>query len=92
MLVQHYIIGCILICLLIDMCVTESDTRDSSTPISHHKLTDCDSACAYRCSLSSRPNLCKRACRTCCTHCRRVPPGTDGYANQTTCGGALKCP
>ncbi|CAA6661577.1 unnamed protein product [Spirodela intermedia] len=37
---------------------------------------DCARACAGRCRLSSRPNLCKRACGTCCSRCNCVPPGT----------------
>ncbi|KAF5740857.1 gibberellin-regulated protein 1-like [Tripterygium wilfordii] len=60
---------------------------------------DCDSACDVRCRLSSRPNLCKRACGTCCARCKCVPPGTYGhydtcpcYANMTTHGGRHKCP
>ncbi|GMH16544.1 hypothetical protein Nepgr_018385 [Nepenthes gracilis] len=60
---------------------------------------DCAAACAARCQLSSRPNLCKRACGTCCARCNCVPPGTSGnqdvcpcYYNQTTRGGKRKCP
>ncbi|XP_031495320.1 gibberellin-regulated protein 11-like [Nymphaea colorata] len=60
---------------------------------------DCDAACGVRCSLSSRPNLCKRACGTCCFRCHCVPSGTAGhyeecpcYASQTTHGGVRKCP
>ncbi|CAO1943599.1 unnamed protein product [Urochloa humidicola] len=57
---------------------------------------ECGSACAARCSLSSRPNLCQRAC---CARCHCVPPGTSGnhhvcpcYAAITTSGGRPKCP
>ncbi|XP_073001092.1 gibberellin-regulated protein 11-like [Typha latifolia] len=60
---------------------------------------DCDSACGGRCRLSSRPNYCTRACRTCCGRCNCVPSGTSGnydqcpcYANLTTHGGRKKCP
>ncbi|KAK9714254.1 hypothetical protein RND81_06G081800 [Saponaria officinalis] len=60
---------------------------------------DCGAACVARCRLSSRPNLCKRACGTCCDRCGCVPPGTSGnqqvcpcYFNQTTHGGKRKCP
>ncbi|XP_038899682.1 gibberellin-regulated protein 1-like isoform X1 [Benincasa hispida] len=60
---------------------------------------DCGGACASRCKLSSRPNLCKRACGTCCARCSCVPPGTSGgydacpcYASMTTHGGRRKCP
>nr|AEX55233.1 cold-regulated gibberellin-regulated protein 1 LTCOR12 [Allium sativum] len=61
--------------------------------------TNCGGLCAVRCSKSSRPNLCKRACGTCCARCNCVPPGTYGnyntcpcYATMTTRGGARKCP
>ncbi|KMT00250.1 hypothetical protein BVRB_1g016100 isoform A [Beta vulgaris subsp. vulgaris] len=60
---------------------------------------DCGAACVARCRLSSRPNLCHRACGTCCARCGCVPPGTSGnqelcpcYYNQTTHGGKRKCP
>ncbi|KAL8126332.1 gibberellin-regulated protein 11-like [Apium graveolens] len=60
---------------------------------------DCGGLCAYRCHLSSRPNLCNRACGTCCARCNCVPPGTSGnedvcpcYAHMTTHGGRHKCP
>ncbi|CAN1127279.1 Gibberellin-regulated protein 1 [Linum perenne] len=61
--------------------------------------SDCGSACKARCQLSSRPNLCHRACGTCCKRCSCVPPGTAGnydkcacYATMTTHGGHRKCP
>ncbi|XP_021717674.1 gibberellin-regulated protein 11-like [Chenopodium quinoa] len=60
---------------------------------------DCGAACETRCKLSSRPNLCHRACGTCCARCGCVPPGTSGnekecpcYYNQRTHGGERKCP
>ncbi|KAL1814918.1 hypothetical protein ACET3Z_017492 [Daucus carota] len=60
---------------------------------------DCKARCGERCKLSSRPNLCHRACGTCCARCSCVPPGTYGnyevcpcYANMTTHGGRKKCP
>ncbi|XP_047052834.1 cypmaclein-like [Lolium rigidum] len=60
---------------------------------------DCGGACSYRCSKSSRPNLCRRACNTCCRRCGCVPPGTAGnedvcpcYAHMTTHNGRHKCP
>ncbi|PSS31256.1 Snakin-2 like [Actinidia chinensis var. chinensis] len=60
---------------------------------------DCGGACKERCKLSSRQNLCKRACGTCCQRCNCVPPGTSGnqdacpcYATLTTHGGRKKCP
>ncbi|KAL3575275.1 hypothetical protein D5086_023376 [Populus alba] len=39
---------------------------------------DCGGLCTQRCSLHSRPNLCNRACGTCCVRCKCVPPGTSG--------------
>ncbi|CAL8099112.1 unnamed protein product [Prunus armeniaca] len=60
---------------------------------------ECNGECNRRCKLSSRPNLCKRACGTCCERCNCVPPGTSGhyetcpcYANMTTHRGLHKCP
>ncbi|KAH1206017.1 Snakin-2 [Glycine max] len=60
---------------------------------------DCCVECNRRCQLSSRPNLCKRACGTCCQRCNCVPTGTYGhyeecpcYANMTTHKGKHKCP
>ncbi|XP_057494787.1 snakin-2-like [Actinidia eriantha] len=73
-----------------------SSTLPSTTPV---KPMDCGGACAGRCSLSSRPNLCKRACGTCCAKCQCVPPGTSGnleacscYATMTTRDKKRKCP
>ncbi|MBD4017430.1 hypothetical protein GUI04_00020, partial [Xanthomonas citri pv. citri] len=48
-----------------------STTKYTSTKI------DCKGACAARCQLSKRPNLCHRACGTCCGRCNCVPPGTS---------------
>ncbi|EPS62901.1 hypothetical protein M569_11887, partial [Genlisea aurea] len=60
---------------------------------------DCGKECGRRCSLSSRKNVCLRACGTCCARCNCVPPGTSGgqalcpcWASQTTHGGKKKCP
>ncbi|KAK4793890.1 hypothetical protein SAY86_011884 [Trapa natans] len=62
-------------------------------------VCDCGEACAARCRLASRKNMCHRACGTCCARCNCVPPGTSGnrdvcpcYAKMTTHGGRLKCP
>ncbi|KAJ6882176.1 snakin-2-like [Populus alba x Populus x berolinensis] len=61
---------------------------------------DCGGLCTQRCSLHSRPNLCNRACGTCCVRCKCVPPGTSGnrevcgtcYTDMTTHGNKTKCP
>ncbi|KAM7268570.1 hypothetical protein ACFE04_010736 [Oxalis oulophora] len=61
---------------------------------------DCAPLCGKRCSLHSRPNVCKRACITCCSRCKCVPPGTYGnrelcgkcYTDMTTKDKKLKCP
>ncbi|KAI9086561.1 hypothetical protein K1719_031645 [Acacia pycnantha] len=61
---------------------------------------DCGGLCEGRCSVHSRPNLCKRACGTCCVRCKCVPPGTSGnrelcgacYTDMTTHGNQTKCP
>ncbi|KAJ0965383.1 hypothetical protein J5N97_026521 [Dioscorea zingiberensis] len=37
---------------------------------------DCAGLCRVRCSKHSRPNVCIRACGTCCFRCKCVPPGT----------------
>ncbi|RYR48636.1 hypothetical protein Ahy_A07g034686 isoform A [Arachis hypogaea] len=62
-------------------------------------ISDCNEACDVRCSKTSRPDLCKRACGTCCQRCNCVPPGYSGnqracpcYYNQITHGGRRKCP
>ncbi|XP_059644452.1 gibberellin-regulated protein 11-like [Cornus florida] len=61
---------------------------------------DCGGLCKRRCSLHSRPNLCNRACGTCCARCKCVPPGTSGnremcgkcYTGMTTHRNQTKCP
>ncbi|XP_057774697.1 snakin-2-like [Salvia miltiorrhiza] len=61
---------------------------------------DCGQLCKARCRLHSRPNLCNRACGTCCLRCKCVPPGTYGnreicgtcYTDMTTHANKTKCP
>ncbi|XP_030449574.1 snakin-2-like [Syzygium oleosum] len=61
---------------------------------------DCGGLCKERCSLHSRPNVCTRACGTCCYRCKCVPPGTSGnrevcgkcYTDMTTHNNQTKCP
>ncbi|XP_008803456.1 snakin-2 [Phoenix dactylifera] len=78
-----------------EMLASEGSGRSLLSNVS----INCGEACSARCRLSSRPNLCKRACGTCCSRCNCVPPGTYGnyetcpcYAALTTHGGARKCP
>ncbi|CAI0386469.1 unnamed protein product [Linum tenue] len=61
---------------------------------------DCGGKCNARCSAHSRPNVCVRACNTCCYRCNCVPPGTSGnrelcgrcYTDMITHGNKPKCP
>ncbi|XP_061347739.1 gibberellin-regulated protein 3-like [Gastrolobium bilobum] len=63
-------------------------------------FVDCGGRCKVRCSLHSRPNVCTRACETCCARCKCVPPGTYGnremcgscYTDMMTHGNKPKCP
>ncbi|XP_073010870.1 gibberellin-regulated protein 3-like [Typha latifolia] len=63
-------------------------------------VLDCPGRCGERCSKHSRPNVCMRACGTCCYRCKCVPPGTSGnrhvcgacYTTMTTHGNRSKCP
>ena len=85
---------------------SHSDRFDYSFPVSFlwnlflHWSSDCGGLCKQRCSLHSRPNLCSRACGTCCVRCKCVPPGTSGnrevcgtcYTDMTTHGNKTKCP
>ncbi|XP_027124692.1 gibberellin-regulated protein 14-like [Coffea eugenioides] len=69
-------------------------------PAPHYAHLDCGGLCSHRCSLHSRPNVCLRACGTCCVRCKCVPPGTFGnrelcgkcYTDMTTHGNKTKCP
>ncbi|KAK7411535.1 hypothetical protein VNO78_02969 [Psophocarpus tetragonolobus] len=64
------------------------------------QVIDCGGLCKTRCSAHSRPNVCIRACGTCCLRCKCVPPGTSGnrevcgtcYTDMTTHGNKTKCP
>ncbi|KAK1423037.1 hypothetical protein QVD17_18330 [Tagetes erecta] len=63
-------------------------------------FVDCGGLCAIRCGKHSRPNVCTRACGTCCQRCKCVPPGTHGnremcgtcYTDMLTHGNKPKCP
>ncbi|XP_076920852.1 snakin-2-like [Bidens hawaiensis] len=64
------------------------------------EFVDCGGLCAIRCGKHSRPNVCTRACGTCCQRCKCVPPGTHGnrevcgrcYTDMLTHGNKPKCP
>ncbi|KAJ4849493.1 hypothetical protein Tsubulata_051229 [Turnera subulata] len=82
-----------------DCMIIRNVVDDSPASSPQPQEIDCDEACAARCQSSSRPNLCHRACGTCCDRCKCVPPGTSGnsdacpcYANMTTHHGRHKCP
>ncbi|KAJ0986702.1 hypothetical protein J5N97_005058 [Dioscorea zingiberensis] len=61
---------------------------------------ECPGVCKDRCKLHSRQNVCNRACTTCCSVCKCVPPGTAGnremcgkcYTEWKTHGNRTKCP
>ncbi|KAG5522295.1 hypothetical protein RHGRI_034473 [Rhododendron griersonianum] len=79
-----------------DAEIEEHHTQVLSAPHTHH----CGGLCKERCSVHSRPNVCSRACGTCCVRCKCVPPGTSGnreicgkcYTDMTTHGNRTKCP
>ncbi|KAJ3691446.1 hypothetical protein LUZ61_020610 [Rhynchospora tenuis] len=90
-----------LVFLLLALCLVESRQvlELNVSGVSKAGGTDCGGACVARCKDSSRPNLCKRACGTCCSRCSCVPSGTYGnydscpcYRDMTTRGGQRKCP
>ncbi|XP_078161735.1 gibberellin-regulated protein 1-like [Carex rostrata] len=87
--------------LLLTLCLVESRQmlEINASEVSKAGGIDCGSTCLTRCQQSSRPNLCKRACGTCCSRCSCVPLGTYGnydscpcYRDMTTKGGERKCP
>ncbi|MQL78212.1 hypothetical protein Taro_010636 [Colocasia esculenta] len=83
-----------------DQYQQEQGHREGGRRLVQGAPIDCGEKCAVRCSLHSRPNVCTRACGTCCARCNCVPPGTSGnrelcgncYANMTTHGNRTKCP
>ncbi|CAI0435258.1 unnamed protein product [Linum tenue] len=95
MALSKLVMASLLLSLLLVLQLAHADY----SPKSLGTFSDCGSACKARCQLSSRPNLCHRACGTCCRRCSCVPPGTAGnydkcqcYATLTTHGGRRKCP
>ncbi|KFK42005.1 hypothetical protein AALP_AA2G200000 [Arabis alpina] len=98
MAISKSLIASLLISLLV-LQLVEANFENSNRKTRYAKKIDCGGACKARCKLSSRPNLCHRACGTCCVSCNCVPPGTYGnydkcdcYATLTTHGGSRKCP
>ncbi|CAK8562138.1 unnamed protein product [Lathyrus sativus] len=77
----------------------QTNTYGATSPSPLPQTIDCKVACEGRCKVSSRPNLCNRACGSCCAVCKCVPPGTAGnfdscacYAKLTTRNQIRKCP
>ncbi|KAL1818345.1 hypothetical protein ACET3Z_013214 [Daucus carota] len=78
----------------------EVSSAPSPGPVRMEGLMDCEGACTERCKETKRPNLCKRACGSCCLKCNCVPPGTSGnydascpcYFNLKTHNQIRKCP
>ncbi|KAI9200425.1 hypothetical protein LWI28_007731 [Acer negundo] len=101
MAISKALIASLLLSLLV-LHLVEADQMVSTNAESSYNPSpkiDCGDACNARCQSSSRPNLCKRACGSCCGQCNCVPPGTAGnyeacpcYAALTTHGGRRKCP
>ncbi|KAF8012619.1 hypothetical protein BT93_I0703 [Corymbia citriodora subsp. variegata] len=97
---KSFIASLILLSLLLLHVVEAQKMLDKTgAPVPSLQPMDCGAACEARCRLSSRPNLCKRACGSCCSRCNCVPPGTAGneetcpcYANLTTRNFIHKCP
>ncbi|XP_057427787.1 snakin-2-like [Lotus japonicus] len=99
MALSKLLVASLLASLLLLHLVDAVDQQGYAQTLGSLKQIDCKGACSARCRLSSRPNLCKRACGTCCKRCNCVPPGTSGnhdvcpcYASLTTHGGKPKCP
>ncbi|KAF5198468.1 Gibberellin-regulated family protein [Thalictrum thalictroides] len=95
-------VGILTLLMVLLFCIAETEAIVVRTGIASRPIgqAECDKLCAVRCSLHSRPNVCTRACGTCCMKCKCVPPGTSGnrgkcgycYANMKTHGNKLKCP
>ncbi|TXG50329.1 hypothetical protein EZV62_022853 [Acer yangbiense] len=87
------VLGVLLFCVVAQLVVRGGNRRLMQD-------IDCGGLCKQRCSVHSRPNVCHRACGTCCVRCKCVPPGTAGnrevcgscYTDMTTHGNRTKCP
>ncbi|KAM3706513.1 hypothetical protein ACB098_03G155600 [Castanea mollissima] len=92
----------LLVLVVLLFCVAQVE-GDSVVKGANRRLlpfVDCGGLCKERCRLHSRPNVCNRACGTCCARCKCVPPGTSGnremcgrcYSDMTTHRNKPKCP
>ncbi|GFP96160.1 snakin-2 [Phtheirospermum japonicum] len=97
------LLSALLIFCLIVQVSSDLETENEVVKGANRRLLpymDCGGLCKARCSLHSRPNVCSRACGTCCVRCKCVPPGTSGnrelcgtcYTDMTTHGNKTKCP
>ncbi|KAI5679150.1 hypothetical protein M9H77_10100 [Catharanthus roseus] len=102
-----FLLAFLLVCIIqVSSDVEKLETQDHKPLVvkgANRRLLpfmDCEGLCKVRCSLHSRPNVCTRACGTCCYRCKCVPPGTAGnrefcgkcYTDMTTHGNKTKCP
>ncbi|XP_075488661.1 snakin-2-like [Primulina tabacum] len=99
MAISKALLASIVLCLLLVHQVHSHLTSSGGVASSNIPRINCGGACAARCRLSKRPNLCQRICGTCCFRCNCVPPGTYGnsaacpcYASLTTRNNKRKCP
>ncbi|WOG99628.1 hypothetical protein DCAR_0518981 [Daucus carota subsp. sativus] len=91
-----YILSLLVLVLTLMYCCIKIKANSRSTNI---YTINCTASCDTRCSETKRPNLCKRACGSCCGKCNCVPPGTSGnyeacpcYFNLKTHNNTRKCP
>ncbi|ESW32658.1 hypothetical protein PHAVU_001G006500 [Phaseolus vulgaris] len=99
MALSKFILASLVVSFLVLHLVDAHQSVQEQMQGSLFQQIDCNQACGVRCHLSSHPNLCERACGTCCQRCNCVPPGTSGnqemcpcYARLTTHDGKRKCP
>ncbi|XP_021896050.1 gibberellin-regulated protein 9 [Carica papaya] len=91
--------------VLADASFFDINSIDEHRVIVHHKgkyhfgKINCSHECVRRCKEASRKKVCHRACKSCCSRCHCVPPGTYGnkkacpcYASLRTHGHKPKCP
>ncbi|KAM7484278.1 hypothetical protein LguiA_000287 [Lonicera macranthoides] len=102
----YLLMGVLLFCVVVQEVSSDAEIEDPQTQVVkgvNRRLLpflDCEGLCKQRCGLHSRPNVCTRACGTCCVRCKCVPPGTSGnremcgkcYTDMTTHANKTKCP